>query len=97
VGWYRKEDEMTEEDIFLSPGTIFNKDTHYSLQQERERLSKLLIEARMEIVKLRVGIEEHHKKKLEIKRFFSEINPALAQTIPDTVDEKLYKMIREEL
>jgi len=52
---------MTEEDIFLSPGTIFNKDAHYSLQQERERLSKLLIEARIKIAKLEEAIKENKK------------------------------------
>jgi hypothetical protein len=47
-------------------------------EDERERLSKLLIEARMEIVRLRKGIEKHRQ---------------LVGTHNSLVDDELYKLL----
>jgi hypothetical protein len=50
------------------------------------------------IRELEGGIENHHNKKLDIKRFFANIsgNHPQDQQIPDAVDEELYKLIRQE-
>jgi hypothetical protein len=54
------------------------------LEQERERLSKLLIEARVEIVRLRVGIKE----VLEWRNFDGD-------GISDPLRKELYKLVEK--
>lgn len=71
------------------------------LQQDIDReitYKEALEQAEVKIEELEEGIEKHHNKKLEIKKFFANIseNHPQAQQIPDGADEELYGLLKEK-